>query len=172
MLVCAMLANGRGPSEGIPAVTDPPGELMYRLMGLSGLSASRNSNCATIDAETVSSTWPFRQTMRSLRSRENMSSSMSFDCQHPFHIFQFQTKSRGIVRLHVCQPPPYIVSTPVLLFACRAQAYHSLSHIWRRRPSSRRRWLLLLLQLPYWIRCRSAREGPRCTSKYCVRTLP
>jgi hypothetical protein len=42
-------------------------------MGLSGLSASRKRSCATIDALTVSSTLPFRQTMRSFRSREKMS---------------------------------------------------------------------------------------------------
>lgn len=48
-----------------PAVTLPPGVLMYRFMGFSGESASRKSNWATMDAETVSSTAPFRHMIRS-----------------------------------------------------------------------------------------------------------
>jgi hypothetical protein len=48
-----------------PAVTEPPGELMYRWMGFWGLSASRKRSWATIEADKVSSTSPLRQTMRS-----------------------------------------------------------------------------------------------------------
>ena len=39
-----------------PAVTLPPGELMYIEIGLSGLSASRKRSCATINALTWSLT--------------------------------------------------------------------------------------------------------------------
>lgn len=46
-------------------MTEPPGELMYSVMALSGASDSRKSNCATMAAESVSLTSPFRQTMRS-----------------------------------------------------------------------------------------------------------
>ena len=46
---------------------------MYRLMGLEGLSASRKSSCATMEAERTSSTSPFRQIMRSFSRREKMS---------------------------------------------------------------------------------------------------
>jgi hypothetical protein len=35
-------------------VTLPPGELMYRWMGLDESSASRNSSCATVSAESLS----------------------------------------------------------------------------------------------------------------------
>ena len=52
-------------SLDVPAVTDPPGELIYKLIGFSGLSASRKRSCATMFAETVSSTWPLRQMIRS-----------------------------------------------------------------------------------------------------------
>jgi hypothetical protein len=61
--------------EFLPAVTDPPGEFMYKLMGLSGLSASRKSNCATIVADIDWLTSPFRHIIRSLSSREKISSS-------------------------------------------------------------------------------------------------
>lgn len=54
-------------------MTLPPGLLIYNDIGRSGASASRNSSCATMDADTVSSTAPFRQMIRSLRSREKMS---------------------------------------------------------------------------------------------------
>ena len=49
----------------IPAVTEPPGEFMYKWIGFSGLSASRKSSWATIEADTVSSTCPLRQIIRS-----------------------------------------------------------------------------------------------------------
>ncbi len=38
-----------------PAVTTPPGELMYMLIGLDGFSLSRNSSCATISEAMLSS---------------------------------------------------------------------------------------------------------------------
>jgi hypothetical protein len=57
-----------------PAVTEPPGELMYSEMGLVGALASRNSSCATMLAEVDSSMAPVSEMMRSLRSREKMSS--------------------------------------------------------------------------------------------------
>lgn len=41
----------------MPAVTLPPGEFMYKFIGFSGFSASRNNSCATITAATLSSTW-------------------------------------------------------------------------------------------------------------------
>lgn len=34
-----------------PEVTEPPGELMYIVMGLSGVSDSSHSSCATIEAD-------------------------------------------------------------------------------------------------------------------------
>lgn len=37
-----------------PAVTLPPGELMYRWMGLEVSSASRKRSCATVNAASVS----------------------------------------------------------------------------------------------------------------------
>lgn len=37
--------------EFVPLETDPPGELMYMVMGLSGVSDSSHSNCATMDAD-------------------------------------------------------------------------------------------------------------------------
>ena len=40
----------------MPAVTTPPGELIYMLIGLDGFSLSRNSNCATISDAILSST--------------------------------------------------------------------------------------------------------------------
>ena len=52
----------------MPALTLPPGELMYRKMSLSGFSLSRNSICATTRLAVWSFTGPTRNTMRS-RSR-------------------------------------------------------------------------------------------------------
>ena len=34
-----------------PDVTEPPGELIYMVMGFSGVSDSSHSSCATIDAD-------------------------------------------------------------------------------------------------------------------------
>ena len=67
-----------------PAVTLPPGELMYIEIGFSGLSASRKRSWATISALTWSVTChqrnldrnvtaPFKQIMRSFSNREKMS---------------------------------------------------------------------------------------------------
>jgi hypothetical protein len=71
-------------NERIPAVTLPPGELMYIEIGFSGLSASRKRSCATINALTWSLTChqhhrrqkytcPFRHIMRSFSRREKIS---------------------------------------------------------------------------------------------------
>jgi hypothetical protein len=54
----------------MPAVTMPPGELMYRLMSFSGFSASRKSIWATITLATWSSIPPTRKITRSLSNRE------------------------------------------------------------------------------------------------------
>jgi hypothetical protein len=73
---------------GLPAVTLPPGELMYIEIGFSGLSASRKRSCATINALIWSSTYmsekafyrytvPFRHIIRSLSSREKISYVLS-----------------------------------------------------------------------------------------------
>src|SRR6478736_4808626 len=48
-----------------PELTSPPGELMYMVIGLSGLSDSSQRSCATIAAETVSSIAPFKHIIRS-----------------------------------------------------------------------------------------------------------
>ncbi len=53
-----------------PLVMTPPGELMYRWIGLPGFSASRNSSCAHTRADTASLTSPLRKMMRSRSSRE------------------------------------------------------------------------------------------------------
>ena len=47
-----------------PALTEPPGELMYRLMSLRGSSADSSSNCAQIRLATWSSTSAPSTTMR------------------------------------------------------------------------------------------------------------
>ena len=46
--------KGRDEPEDIM----PPGELMYSVMGFSGLSASSQSSCETMDAEVLSSIEP------------------------------------------------------------------------------------------------------------------
>ena len=56
-----------------PADTLPPGELMYRWIGFSGLSASRNSSCAMMMFATSSLIGDPRNTMRSISKREKMS---------------------------------------------------------------------------------------------------
>ena len=48
-----------------PALTLPPGELMYRKISLSGFSLSRNSICATTTLAVWSLTGPTKKTMRS-----------------------------------------------------------------------------------------------------------
>ena len=47
-----------GVVDGQPAVTTPPGLLIYRWMSLSGFSDSRNSNWATTRLATLSSMLP------------------------------------------------------------------------------------------------------------------
>jgi len=54
----------------MPAYTEPPGELMYSEMSLSGLSDSRNSNWATIRLADCSVTSPTKKITRSLSRRE------------------------------------------------------------------------------------------------------
>lgn len=58
-------------------MTEPPGELMYRVIGFEGASDSRKRSCATMDAERVSFTSPLRQMMRSWSSLEKMSAAGS-----------------------------------------------------------------------------------------------
>ena len=57
----------------MPAVTTPPGELIYMLIGLDGFSLSRNSSCAVISEAMPSSTWPVTNTIRSRSRRLKMS---------------------------------------------------------------------------------------------------
>ncbi len=54
----------------MPALTLPPGELMYSEMSLSGFSLSRNSSCATTRLAEWSLTGPTRKMMRSRSRRE------------------------------------------------------------------------------------------------------
>ena len=58
-----------------PAVTEPPGEFMYSVIGFEGESDSRKRSWATMEAERTSSTGPLRQMMRSVRSLEKMSAA-------------------------------------------------------------------------------------------------
>ncbi len=51
-------------------VTLPPGELMYRWIGLPGSSLSRKSSCAVTRLATSSVIWSPRKMMRSRSSRE------------------------------------------------------------------------------------------------------
>jgi len=53
-----------------PAYTDPPGELMYSEMSLSGSSDSRCRSCATMRFAIWSSTGVPRNTIRSFSRRE------------------------------------------------------------------------------------------------------
>ena len=66
----------------MPAVTTPPGELMYMKMSFFGFSHSRNSSWAVISEAMWSSTSPVTKTIRSRSSREKMSKLRSprFDC--------------------------------------------------------------------------------------------
>src|SRR5262249_3660195 len=59
------------------AVTEPPGELIYREMSLSGSSASRNSICAITRFARSSSMNVGKKMIRSLNSREKMSNARS-----------------------------------------------------------------------------------------------
>ena len=53
-----------------PADTEPPGELMYSEMSLSGFSLSRNSSWATMRLAIWSLTGPTRKITRSFSRRE------------------------------------------------------------------------------------------------------
>jgi len=53
-----------------PAVTTPPGELMYMKMSFFGFSDSRKSSWAVMSEAIWSSTVPVMNTMRSRSSRE------------------------------------------------------------------------------------------------------
>ena len=57
----------------MPAVTTPPGELMYIEISFLGFSASRNRSCMQIDAAMWSSTGPVTKMMRSFSSRDGRS---------------------------------------------------------------------------------------------------
>ena len=60
-----------------PAVTTPPGELMYMSICFLGFSASRNSSWAQTSAAMPSSIGPLTKTIRSRSSREKMSNARS-----------------------------------------------------------------------------------------------
>ena len=64
-------------SETKPAVTEPPGELMYSIMSFSGFSLSNNSICATTRFATISSIGVPRKIILSLKSLEKMSKDLS-----------------------------------------------------------------------------------------------
>ena len=96
-----------------PAVTDPPGELMYSVMALSGLSASSQRSWATMAAETVSSTSPLRQTIRSciLLDWSSPEKERKGRTCNSFEKTSAATRqSRKLLRhcmiVHVRQPPP------------------------------------------------------------------
>ena len=53
-----------------PEVTEPPGELRYRDISLSGFSASKKSNCATTKLAPISSIGPVKKITLSLSNLE------------------------------------------------------------------------------------------------------
>ena len=57
----------------MPALIEPPGLLIYRLMSLSGSCPSRYSSCATTRLAEVSLTSSLRTMMRSFKRREKIS---------------------------------------------------------------------------------------------------
>ena len=57
----------------MPAVTTPPGELMYMEISFFGFSDSQYSSCMQIDAAMWSSIGPVTKMMRSFSSREGRS---------------------------------------------------------------------------------------------------
>ena len=65
-----------------PAVTTPPGQLIYMKMFFFGFSDSRNSNCAVTRLAIWSSIGPVVEMIRSRSSREKMSKlrSARLDC--------------------------------------------------------------------------------------------
>ena len=58
----------------MPAVTLPPGELMYSVMSFSGSSAASSSSCAVISLALVSRTSEPRMMIRSRSSRSDTES--------------------------------------------------------------------------------------------------
>lgn len=61
----------------MPAVTNPPGELMYMYTGFSGASASKNNSWAVTSEAMLSLTSPWTHMIRSRRRREKMSKDRS-----------------------------------------------------------------------------------------------
>jgi hypothetical protein len=57
----------------MPAVTTPPGELMYIEISFLGFSDSQYSSCMQIEAAIWSSTGPVTKMMRSFSRREGRS---------------------------------------------------------------------------------------------------
>src|SRR5579872_7247637 len=60
-----------------PAVTTPPGELIYNEISLSGFSDSKNKSCATTKLDTVSSMGPTINMRRSFNNLEKISKDRS-----------------------------------------------------------------------------------------------
>ena len=56
-----------------PAVTNPPGELMYIKISLSGACDSKNNNCADTTEATLSFIPPVKNIILSFKRRENIS---------------------------------------------------------------------------------------------------
>ena len=61
----------------MPAVTSPPGELMYKVMSFLAFCDSRNNNCAVNTELTRSSIAPSSIMIRSLSNLEKMSYDLS-----------------------------------------------------------------------------------------------
>ena len=57
----------------MPAVTTPPGELIYIDISFLGFSASKNSSCMQTEAAMWSSIGPVTKMMRSFKSRDGRS---------------------------------------------------------------------------------------------------
>jgi len=134
---------------------------MYSEMSLSGLSASRKRSWATMAAEAVSFTSPFRQTMRSLSRRENMSSVFCVCCvllvlcvlfvcsgwvvRYVCIYDEDRFSKRGSSRMDWGEIESYMyaIRLPALhslsafVFSEADGAYHCLRHVRRRCPA---RW--------------------------------
>src|SRR5580765_2226277 len=106
----------------MPAVTEPPGELMYRWMSLSGSSASRNNICAMTRFAISSSIYVGRKMMRSLRSREKMSNARS-----PRGVCSTTIGTKPIERLLRCArrgaPPPSIARSGCMALSVYLRRY-------------------------------------------------
>ena len=61
----------------IPSVIEPPGELIYKLMSLSGSSDSKNNNCAIIRLDVVGFTSSPKNIILSFNNLEKMSYDLS-----------------------------------------------------------------------------------------------